>query len=177
MNRVLWLLLFLPVSLAYAADCQKLFEAHLESDMDLSYEAFDQTMNQGFRVLAKEGCRKKAADLIEAYIRVNSAEQRSLRWHIAQLRAMHGADAEAARYARMSLAEDEDFSKNALRWNDYVLATVAFLEEDLESLIEHRARVAEGVGEHQGNAMNLRLLDALVDNFGGEYAAALETLE
>lgn len=158
------------------SDCERLYQAHLESDLSLSYQEFDQTMGSGFRALSAQGCERHAADLIEAYIEFTGAEQSSLRWHIAQLRASHGDYAEAASYARASLREDEDFSEYPLRWNDYVLATVAFLEKDREALIKHRDRVAEGVDEHRGNAMNLRLLDALIEHFELSYSDALKSL-
>ena len=168
----------LSIAQAHAGDsCQALFEKHLESDMSLSYEEFDQTMNNGFRVLAGRGCHREAADLIEKYIEVNSAEQNSLRWHVAQLRAMSGENAEAIRYARKTLLENEDFSERPLRWNDYILATIAFLEGDRKKLSYHRDKVAEGVGEHPGNELNLRLLDALLEYSGTNYSAALETLK
>ncbi|NEZ04986.1 hypothetical protein G4Y73_12580 [Wenzhouxiangella sp. XN201] len=177
MKSILIVLAVIPFSMVQAdVDCQSLFEKHLESDMELSYQEFDQTMDSGFRVLGAKGCNEEAADLIEEYIRVNSAEQRSLRWHIAQLRAMHGANAEAVRYAKSSLLDQEDFSERALRWNDYVLATIAFLEGDRKGLVRHRDKVAEGVGEHPGNELNLKLLDALIENFGADYATALEAL-
>ena len=161
---------------AVEADCEKLFQQHLETDLSLSYQEFDQTMGGGFRALAQAGCEKRAADLIEAYIEATGAEQSSLRWHIAQLRASHGDDAEAIRYARASLRENEDLSEHPLRWNDYVLATIAFLEKDREALIDHRDRVAEGVDEHRGNAMNLRLLDAMIENFDASYSEAMRSL-
>lgn len=157
-------------------DCQQLYREHLESDLTLSYEAFDQTMGSGFRELSAQGCEREAADLIEAYIEATGAEQNSLRWHIAQLRASHGDYEQAVRYARSSLIENEDLSARPLRWNDYVLATIAFLEEDREALQRHRDRVAEGVDEHRGNAMNLRLLDALIEHFEASYAEALRSL-
>ena len=177
MKYFLFTLIIIPFSFVNADDCQILFQKHIQSDMNLSYEEFDQTMDGGFRVLASEGCHKEAADLIEEYIRVNSPEQRSLRWHVAQLRAMQGANTEAVRYAGMSLSDEEDFSENALRWNDYVLATIAFLEGDRENLVQYRDSVAAGVGQHPGNEMNLRLLDALVENFDSDYATALKALK
>lgn len=145
--------------------------------MELSYEAFDQTMDSGFRMLAGQGCNKEAADLILAYIEHNGAEQRSLRWHVAQLRAMHGADREAVQYARSTLLEHEDFSERALRWNDYVLAMVAFLEKDMARLRLHRDNVQRGVAEHPGNGMNLRILDALIEHFDADYATAMKRLK
>ena len=178
MKYLIFTAFLLSTGLAHAEDnCQKLLEKHLESDMDLSYKEFDQTMDSGFRALSAQGCDSESADLIERYIEVNSAEQSSLRWHIAQARAMSGENSEAIRYARTTLVEKEDFSERALRWNDYVLATIAFLEGERESLISHRNNIADGVGEHPGNELNLRLIDALVDYSGTDYSAALQSLQ
>lgn len=178
MKHLILVILFLPATFVYAEDdCQALLEQHLESDMDLSYQEFDQTMGSGFRLLSAQGCHSESADLIERYIEVNSAEQNSLRWHIAQARAMAGENSEAIRYARTTLLDEEDFSERALRWNDYVLATIAFLEGNRDKLLSHRERIAEGVGEHPGNELNLRLIDALVDHSGTDYSEALKSLQ
>lgn len=157
-------------------DCDRLYQQHLESDLSLSYEEFDQTMGKGFRALSGAGCERHAADLIEAYIEAIGAEQSSLRWHIAQLRASHGDSSEAIKYARTSLMDEEKAAEIPLRWNDYVLATIAFLEKDRDALVLHRDRVAEGVEEHQGNAMNLRLLDAMIEHFDASYSEVMQSL-
>jgi hypothetical protein len=159
---------------AWATDCQQLYEQHLAADLALTYEQFDQTMDAGFRPLAAAGCSRQAADLIEAYIAEHDAPQRSLRWHVAQLRAMDGDSGAAVASARSVLSESEDFTEKPLRWNDYVLATIAFLEQDREALQFHRDQVALGVPEHPGNAMNLRLLDSLLRNFDHSYAYATQ---
>lgn len=179
--KILAAVLFLALMAVQAparaeVDCEKLYQQHLETDLSLSYKEFDQTMGSGFRVLGQAGCDRRAADLIEAYIDATGAEQSSLRWHIAQLRASHGDNAEAVKYARASLRDNEDLSEHPLRWNDYVLATIAFLEKDREALSTHRDRVAEGVDEHRGNAMNLRLLDAMIEHFDASYSEAMQSL-
>lgn len=153
-------------------DCAAVYAEHLATDLALSYEQFDQTEGQGFRVLAGLGCAKEAADLIEAYLAKTGATQSSLRWHIAQLRATQGDRAEAVRYAKTCLREKEDFAANALRWNDYVRATIAFLERDREALVRHRDAVAAAKDDHFGNALNLKLLDALIRYFDHDYAYA-----
>jgi len=159
---------------AWATDCQQLYEQHLATGLELTYEQFDQTMDAGFRPLAGAGCYRQAADLIEAYIAEHDAPQRSLRWHVAQLRAMDGDSGAAVASARKVLSETEDFSEKPLRWNDYVRATIAFLEQDREALQFHRDQVALGVAEHPGNALNLRLLDSLLSHFDQSYAYATQ---
>lgn len=162
---------------ADAVDCSALYEKHLKTDLGLSYKEFDQTMGQGFRVLAAAGCSAEAADLIEAYIQKNEATEGSLRWHVAQLRASAGDYEAAIESARQSLSEKENLDENPFRWNDYVLATIAFMEGDLEKLKLHRDRVAEGKEAHFGNEMNLKLLDAMVKHFGKPYDYATSRRE
>lgn len=162
---------------AAARDCSQLYAAHLATDLKLGYEQFDQTEGRGFRALAARGCDKEAADLIEAYVAANGAAERSLRWHVAQLRATQGDLAAAIHHARSVLSEGEDFAKAPLRWNDYVLATIAFLERDRAALQHHRDRVAAGREAHVGNALNLKLLDALLRHFERDYRYATSHID
>jgi hypothetical protein len=163
-----------PISPSHAAttSCAELYARHVRDDLAFPYELFDQTENNGFRVLAKAGCDKEAADLIEAYIGANHAGDSSLRWHVAQLKASAGKTAEAIRYAQSVLVEHEDDAKNALRWNDYVLATIAFLEHDMAALKMHRDRVASAGDGFFGNVLNLKLLDSLIEHFDRDYKYA-----
>jgi len=175
MPKSLILFFLLYTFSSFAIDCEKAYQKHLQSDLTLSYQEFDQTMDSGFRPLAKLGCKKQAADLIEQYILHNNADQNSLKWHVAQLRAFTGNYISAIKNANLVLSEKEDFSKKALRWNDYVLATIAFLEKDKAKLIEHRNNVAAAKNEHYGNEMNMKLLDALIEHFDESYQYAMNT--
>ncbi|TQV85811.1 hypothetical protein [Aliikangiella coralliicola] len=170
------ILLLLPLS-ALASDCEVEYQRHLTTDLELSYEKFDQTMDNGFRHLANAGCYKEAADLIEAYIKHNQLNKNSMRWHVAQLRASAGETDKAIASAKQSLLEKEDFSIEPLRWNDYVKATIAFLEKDKLALKHHRNKVAAGQHEYFGNALNLKLLDALIKHFDQSYLYATSRIE
>lgn len=170
------LLAFVMALPCAAADCQTLLAQHRATDFKLNYQQFDQTQDSGFRVLAAAGCDKEAADLIEEYIRATGATQNSLRWHVAQLRATQGEYAEAIKYARTCLNEKEDFSVHPLRWNDYVLATIAFLQHDRRALVQHRDQIALGK-DYKGNALNLRLVDSLVRYFDKDYKFATSHIE
>jgi hypothetical protein len=156
-----------------ALHCEALYAEHAQTDLQLSYEAFDQTEGSGFRVLARSGCLKEAADLIERYVEHTHATQHSLLWHIAQLRAEQGDSAEAIRYARKVVAESEDHARHPLRWNDYVLATIAFLEHNKPRLVHHRNLIAAAADAHFGNQLNLKLIDSLVRNFDKDYKYAV----
>ena len=173
-------ILFIFSITANAENCQELYQKHLKTDLELSYKAFDQTMGEGFRSLVDksgEMCHKEIADLIEKYIEVNHAEQSSLRWHIAQSRANDNDYAAAIKYSKSVLLEHEDFNKRALRWNDYVLGTIAFLEHNKEKLIAHRNKLEEAKDEHFGNKLNLKYMDSLIKNFDKNYNYASSHIE
>ncbi|MDT8999584.1 hypothetical protein RQP53_09935 [Paucibacter sp. APW11] len=163
---------------AQSNDCAALLREHLKTDLTLSVQAFDQTEGQGFRALAEGAlCAREAGDLIEAYIAATGAKASSLRWHLAQMRATQGDSEAAIRAARTVLDEPKDRQPGQLRWNDYVLATIAFLERDREALQRHRDAVAAGREEHFGNALNLKLLDALLSHYERSYAYATAHIE
>ncbi|PRC91170.1 hypothetical protein [Solimicrobium silvestre] len=171
------LLLFFYSANLLASECEDVYRAHIKSDLLLPYEQFDQTEKKGFRLLAESGCDKEAADLIEEYIKSSKSSKSSLRWHIAQLRATQGDYSAAIKNAMTVLIKKEDFKVDPLRWNDYVLATIAFLERDKEKLIFHRDIVAEGKEEFWGNKLNLKLLDSLILNFDKDYKFATSHIE
>ena len=153
--------------------CAALYRERLAVDLDLPYETFDQTEGRGFRILAGAGCPAEAADLIEAWVAKNATTRRSLDWHIAQMRAEAGATDAAVAAAKRSLISDDEARANAFKWNDYVLAVIAFLQQDRAAFDRHRTVLATAADAHAGNAMNLRFLDRLAAGFGGSYAAAL----
>ena len=158
---------------ATGPDCSTLYRERIAADLDLPYETFDQTEGRGFRILAGAGCPAEAADLIEAWVAKNATTRRSLDWHIAQMRAEAGATEAAISAARRSLISETEARASAFKWNDYVLAVIAFLHNDRAAFDRHRGVLAAAAGDHAGNAMNLRFLDRLAAGFGGSYAAAL----
>jgi len=54
----------------HATDCPSLLKEHLQTDLSLSYQEFDQTLGKGF---SRNGgrLRQETADLIDAYIQRN----------------------------------------------------------------------------------------------------------
>lgn len=163
--------------LVLAAECESSYQQHRQSDLSLSYQAFALMPDQGFKALASMGCEKQAADLIQIYINANDAEQFQLYWEIAQLRALHGDYDQAIDNANRALLKKEDFASSPLRWNDFVLATVGFLEQDMAKLSYHRDRVAVGKDEHPRNLYNLRTLDNLIKYFNYNYRYATSNFE
>ncbi len=164
-------LLFALQSPAATADCAALYATHLRTDLGLPLDAFDQTEGQGFRALAAAGCSREAGDLIEAWIARHPPAPSQVHWHLAQQRAEHDDRPAAIAAARRSLKSGEA-TDAAFKWNDYVLATIAFLERDRPAFDRHRAVLA-AAGSHAGNAMNLRLIDALGRHFDLDYRQAV----
>jgi hypothetical protein len=160
---------------AHASSCAALFAETAPAALKLEYSEFDQTPGKGFRALAEKGCDKEAADLIEQYIEQNKAGQSSLRWHLAQTRALAGQKEDAIKHARASLWPEAAATGQSFKWNDYVLGTIAFLEGDKAKLIEHRDRVADYINMHKSNRGNLGVLNRLVANFGKPYKEALKS--
>jgi hypothetical protein len=175
--RLNFVLFFLFSLAANASDCSVLLKKHLQSDLALSYSEFDQTHGKGWRVLTDQKCHLEAAQLIERYIEKNAATESSLVWHIAQARALAGKYKSAIKFARKSLATPEKAAQNKLRWNDYVLGTVAFLERDKDELIKRRDILEAEKNTHFGNEMNLKILDSFVRYFDKSYQYALANTE
>jgi hypothetical protein len=173
-KRFLAIILFLSAVPCYAIDCAEEYKRHLQNDLALSYDEFDQTLGKGMRPLANAGCAKEAADLIVAYIEKNNDKHNSLVWHVAQQRALQDDKEEAVKYAKMALLKTEDYNKNPLRWNDFVLATIAFLEKDRRSFDEHKAHLERAKDTYFGNALNFKLLEKLSQNFEKNYKDATD---
>ena len=178
MRHLFILLMFFSVS-CYAQDCQVLYQQHLKTDMKLNYKEFDQTMGNGFRALIKEGldCHQEAAQLIEKYIEVNQAKESSLRWHVAQSWGHAGDYLQAIEWSKTVLIENEDFTKRELRWNDFVLANIAFFEKDKATLTRHSAVVALAKDKHFGNELNRKFLNSLIENFDQSYNYATKQIK
>lgn len=163
----------------HAQNCQELYQQHVKTDLNLSYKEFDQTMGQGFRAMLKDGlnCHKEVAQLIEKYIEVNNATQSSLRWHVAQSWGHTGDYEKAIKWSNTVLKDEENFDENALRWNDFVRANIAFFEKDKEALIQHRDKVAAAKDNHFGNQLNSKFLDSLIKHFDESYHYAVNHIE
>lgn len=161
---------------AAAADCAALYAQHLATDLKLPYEQFDQTLGGGFRLLVAQRCYKESGDLLEAWMGANHSDAESVRWHLAQQRALQGDYPEAIRWARGTLDLHEDVGKIHLHWNDYVLATLAFLQHDKPALMAARERVAAGATVSHGDEVNLKFIDSMVKNFDASYEVASDRI-
>lgn len=155
--------------------------------MAMDYWTFD-TSAEGMRSVAeKPGCELAAADLVEDFhaqlratggpvtmdhegqtiILSENGEIETLYWHEGQLRALAGQTEAAAALFRKSVKPEDESN---LGWNDYVRATLAFVEGDRETLLSEREALASEV--RPGHEVNLRVVDGLIACFGRSYEAA-----
>lgn len=134
------LMLLFGTSLAAADDA---CDHDREALLALDETAFDQDLSNGgggWRSLANmPGCQTVAADLIAAYRAKHGSTNSTLLWHEGQLRAMAG-DAEGAIPLLSAARRDDAADKRG--WNAYVDATVAFLRQDKDQLLQAKDRLA-----------------------------------
>lgn len=153
----------------------------------LDFMAFDQTMDAGWREVAnREGCAVAAANLIKEYRTTKSDLSEgmlsTMRWHEGQMRAEAEQSEQAVTLFKTTYKDAEN---DSFGWNYYVAATIAFLEQDREALIEARERLAAlpkpsdiNMTDADGNPVqidwppNLKVVDNFLRCFGKDYAAA-----
>jgi hypothetical protein len=122
----------------------------------LDPNTFDQDDSLGWRKIGnRPECQSEAADLLAAYVQDNRAELDrrwlvpSFKWHEAQLRATGGDMKRAVGLMRESLKPEKGpdgasgWTEFAVPWNEYVKATIAFLNRDKRGLQRARARLAK----------------------------------
>ncbi len=171
--------------------------AALDAYLQLDQRSFDQDLNGGWReVSEREGCGLGAAVLIKAYILYSHpyppADHGILRWHAGQVLATDGHNARAVAFFQGAYQRGP--GEGGSDWDQYVDATIAFLEGDREALIAARDRLAvmtpdeETMQARQAflddnpelgfgpqfvtEPMNFSVVQALVACFGRPYAEA-----
>jgi hypothetical protein len=144
-----------------------------EELLALPYQQFDQMPASGWRSLSDRHQYGDAARLIEAYLthhaQLPEDQGINLHFHAAQLFAFAGDVPNAI--AHLDQAQYRVEPPAPLRWNDYIVATKAFLENDRASLLGARERIASGP-TLDGKAVNLNVVDSLITHFGESYLVA-----
>lgn len=144
----------------------------------LDWEAFDQG-EDGFRQFASETqfCPRETAELIEKYLEAHpelTEKQRRLSgWHAGQLFANADDPKRALPHFYRGFNPDED-PESDNRWNAYVRASIAFLENDRATL-DASAAVLEARKDNRMNAINLGVVKRLQIAFGKTYREAMQT--
>jgi hypothetical protein len=184
-------------------DAERL-DAFLRTDQ----QTFDQTFEgeATWRTIGQsqglDDCGVAQAAVIEAYLLFSKphpvTSQKILRWHAGQALAGAGTYSRALAFFRGTYDEYEYTA-----WNDYVDATIAFLEGDRDALISARdslakkapsaAEIAEKRAYYEANPdfaslfedwetkimkpMNMDVVEALMACFGRPYSEAYGTCE
>lgn len=130
-------------NLAKASFGQCVTAQEKERLLALDENAFDQDLSGGGggwrAIAAKEGCDIAAADIIRDYREKHASTGHVITWHEGQLRAMGGDDKAAIALFGKSRVPEE---KNGRGWNQYVDASIAFLEKDKPALMRARESLA-----------------------------------
>lgn len=170
----------------------------------LDPNTFDQDDNAGFRQLGNHPeCRTVAADIIALYIDRHKDELArrwqvpSFKWHEATMRALAGETKRAIPLMRQSIKPERGpdefvgWSEYARPWNEYVKATIAFLNHDRRGLKRARERLAKSpipagfanIDTSQTGGVlppwpqNLDVVDGLIACFGRPYEEAYGSAE
>jgi hypothetical protein len=143
-------------------------------ELQLSYQDFDQRPGEGWRKIADKGEYLEGAKLIDLYEKEKKGlkewQKVNLRFHAGQLYAFaNQKDQALARFKKALYAKEP--ANSPIRWNAYVLATIAFLERDRKKLTKLREEIAKGP-KLQGAVPNLDVVDRLIKYFDKPYSAA-----
>lgn len=134
--------------------------------LKLDLETFDQAPGQGWRRISAAGCFAEAAQLIDQY-EAKHGPVYHLSFHAAQLLLMAGDYAAARTRLRRSYRDDMP-ADSRLKWNEYVDAYLAFVDNDAEGLKQARAEISSGA-DYRGNQANLRVVDDMLANLDKPY--------
>jgi hypothetical protein len=144
-----------------------------QSRLALAYWQFDQS-TEGWRSLADQQRFREAAILIEDYLPKHPElllnQRAMLHFHAAQLFGFEGNYEAALQHLRHS-AVPADAPGFPIRWNDYVAATRAFLNDDRAGLLAARERMAQAQLTDQDRTY-LGVVDLLISRWGEPYGRA-----
>lgn len=173
----------LSLSCATLAEPNQCFVSEDDKKIFLALEAsvFDQDKTKGWRRISERGCDEEAADLIKEYLLYSTAPMplfggrfTILRWHAGQLYAFAGKNDEAIRFFKASYSSNDEHHNKT--WNEYVNATIAFMEKDKKELNAARQRLfvlIEDNSDPDDYARgNLIVVDSLKENFSESYKRA-----
>ncbi|WP_440055143.1 hypothetical protein ACSLBF_03030 [Pseudoalteromonas sp. T1lg65] len=163
----------LLTSIASYASCEEIYQQQSQK-LDVSVNEFDQPPGAGWRALLDAKCYNEAVKLIDDYQQKHNTDNSALEWHYFQLLAFAGRKEEAISVGKKIISELPATSSPEFLWNEYVIASVAFLEGDNQTLMENRNKLAKHK-EHFGNKMNLAAIDRLVNNIKQPYVIAYMT--
>jgi len=133
--------------------------------MNSDYQSFDQTPDGGWRKYNEDVDLQ--IQLIQDYIKLNHAEEQSLRWHLGQLYGMNNNYDKAIEYFEQCIYTEPGDNVYRVAWNYYVNGTIAFMKRDKDALNLY----ADSLRNHDEN-MNIEVLERLQKNFDKTYKEA-----
>jgi hypothetical protein len=152
-------------------DCALLLKQS-QASLNEDYLAFDQNLDKvkGWRLLADKQCYKEAASLIQTYLNKKKSfsewQKANLSFHAGQMYAFANDYQKAiVNFKRAIWAVP---TGSPVRWNEYVKATIAFLEKDKLQLTKYRDIVAQE--NNPANIRNLEVLDDMLTFFDSTYS-------
>ena len=175
MRFILFALLLATIAVpvrASDADCAAALKKIGDAALRAPVGQFDQDSSVGWRALSDRGCFAEAAQLIEYYALDYDSKYRALKWHLAQMHALAGNVEKALEAAQLSLSPIQEQMHPDFDWNDYVLATMAFLRGDRPAFDKHRAALKAASPRNLMNAANESAIDRLDRCFGKRYEDA-----
>ncbi len=130
--------------------------------IEADYKEFDQSMGNGWRAWADRGCFQLAIDLLDEYFRFHETklldwQNTIIIWHSGQMSGFLG-DHKTAREKFKKCIRPNEPKNIEILWNDYVYATIAFLDRDLVELKRRRDIIANGPS-FDGRKANLNIVD------------------
>lgn len=158
-------------STAIAGDC-KISESEELALLQMPYQKFDQTQHEGWRKYEGQGCYNESALLLDKYLTVNKTKLldwqiRIISWHAGQMFAFDN-NYSLARIRFLSALNPNQPKDADLDWNNYVHATIAFLDKDMAALKLHR----DAMADRPNKDANLPFVDGLIKCFDRPYIIA-----
>lgn len=166
---------FISISTAFAGVCS-LSGNDENALLSTPFDGFDQAEN-GWRKFAESGCYHETGILIEKYIEQHKSDlvnwQRiALTWHTGQMYAFNNEYQIAKKMFEDSInLNPQETEISPILWNEYVNATIAFLDKDMPNLKMYRERIANGPMLN-GKKANLDVVDHLIKYFNEPYSRA-----
>lgn len=145
--------------------------------LSMSYDEFDQTDGQGWRKFSTTGTKdyNKAAEIIEYYIAnkkyIPKEDIYMLHWHAGQMYAEDNKYPQALEHFSKSFLVEVNLHDKY--WNNYVRATIAFLNKDLASLKMIKETMSE-LPEIDGMHTNLAFVRSFIRNIDKPYGFAYQ---
>lgn len=163
-----------PILALLAFSCPQAAAEARSTVLSQSYDRFDATPHDGWRPLGEtQHCFSEAGDLIRFYLMykpgLTVSQQVHLYFHAGQVYAFAG-ETELALDAFCNAVHDPAATPD-FKWSEYVLATMAFLQRDIEATWKYRDLLAAGP-KMPANEVNLHVVDRLIENFNSGYKDA-----